>query len=179
MDYSAPPPTSFLCPWDYWRGLPFSSPRDLPNPGIEPRSPACGQILYHLSHHSYQQPWLFSTSSSLHTSWFYSQQLGWIPGWPHCSPWPTRYLPPHAPSSPKSQQDPPTTSPASKTTESQNLSRTACSHDSSPHIQGISSYCHFHGSILIKLYVRHGLGTKEHILASFLQRSFCQASTTH
>ena len=25
---------------DYWNGLPFPSPRDLPNPGIEPRSPA-------------------------------------------------------------------------------------------------------------------------------------------
>ena len=25
---------------EYWSGLPFSSPRDLPNPGIEPRSPA-------------------------------------------------------------------------------------------------------------------------------------------
>ena len=24
----------------YWGGLPFPSPRDLPNPGIEPRSPA-------------------------------------------------------------------------------------------------------------------------------------------
>ena len=24
----------------YWRGLPFPSPGDLPNPGIEPRSPA-------------------------------------------------------------------------------------------------------------------------------------------
>ena len=25
---------------EYWRGQPFPSPRDLPNPGIEPRSPA-------------------------------------------------------------------------------------------------------------------------------------------
>ena len=24
---------------EYWRGLPFPSPRDLPKPGIEPRSP--------------------------------------------------------------------------------------------------------------------------------------------
>jgi len=30
--------------------LPFPSPGDLPNPGIEPRSPACRQILYHLSY---------------------------------------------------------------------------------------------------------------------------------
>ena len=25
---------------EYWNGLPFPSPRDLPNPGIEPKSPA-------------------------------------------------------------------------------------------------------------------------------------------
>ena len=25
---------------EYWSGLPFSSPGDLPNPGVEPRSPA-------------------------------------------------------------------------------------------------------------------------------------------
>ena len=25
---------------EYWSGVPFPSPRDLPNPGIEPRSPA-------------------------------------------------------------------------------------------------------------------------------------------
>ena len=33
------------CPWGFfgqenWSGLPFPSPGDLPNPGIEPRSPA-------------------------------------------------------------------------------------------------------------------------------------------
>ena len=46
---------SFLTPWtvahqaplsmgflrqEYWRGLPFPTPGDLPNPGIEPKSPA-------------------------------------------------------------------------------------------------------------------------------------------
>ena len=25
---------------EYWNGVPFPSPRDLPNPGIEPQSPA-------------------------------------------------------------------------------------------------------------------------------------------
>ena len=38
-------PTRLLCPWGfsrqkYWSGLPCSPPGDLPNPGIEPRSPA-------------------------------------------------------------------------------------------------------------------------------------------
>ena len=37
-------PASLLCPWgfsrqEYWSGFPCPSPRDLPNPGIKPRSP--------------------------------------------------------------------------------------------------------------------------------------------
>ena len=37
-------PTRLLHPWgfsrqEYWSGMPFPSPGDLPNPGIEPRSP--------------------------------------------------------------------------------------------------------------------------------------------
>ena len=37
--------TRFLCPWgfsrqEYWRGLPFPSPADLPDLGIKPASPA-------------------------------------------------------------------------------------------------------------------------------------------
>ena len=33
--------TKLLCPWqEYWNGLPFPSPGDLPDPGIEPISPA-------------------------------------------------------------------------------------------------------------------------------------------
>ena len=34
-------PLSMGCPrQEYWRGLPFPTPGDLPNPGIEPKSPA-------------------------------------------------------------------------------------------------------------------------------------------
>ena len=38
-------PARPLCPWDfsrqeYWSGLPVPPPQDLPNPGIEPMSPA-------------------------------------------------------------------------------------------------------------------------------------------
>ena len=37
-------PTRLLCPWDfsrqvYWSGLPFPFPGELPDPGIEPKSP--------------------------------------------------------------------------------------------------------------------------------------------
>ena len=37
--YQAPPSMGFSRQ-EYWSGLPFPSPRDLPDPGIEPRSPA-------------------------------------------------------------------------------------------------------------------------------------------
>ena len=35
-----PPPSMGFSRQDYWSGLPFPSPGDLPNPGIEPESPA-------------------------------------------------------------------------------------------------------------------------------------------
>ena len=37
--YQAPPSMGFSRQ-EYWRGLPFPSPGGLPDPGIEPRSPA-------------------------------------------------------------------------------------------------------------------------------------------
>ena len=37
--YQAPPSMEFSRQ-EYWSGLPFPSPGDLPNPGLEPRSPA-------------------------------------------------------------------------------------------------------------------------------------------
>ena len=37
--YQAPPSVGFSRQ-EYWSGLPFPSPGDLPNPGIEPRSAA-------------------------------------------------------------------------------------------------------------------------------------------
>ena len=36
--YQAPPSMGFSSQ-EYWNGLPFPSPGDLPDPGIEPRSP--------------------------------------------------------------------------------------------------------------------------------------------
>ena len=35
---------------EYWNGLPFTFPGDLPYPGIEPGSLHFRQILYHLNH---------------------------------------------------------------------------------------------------------------------------------
>ena len=42
MDCSPPgPAVCGIFPWqEYWSGLPFPSPEDLPDPGMEPRSPA-------------------------------------------------------------------------------------------------------------------------------------------
>ena len=41
IDYSPPSSSvSGILQEEYWSGLPFPSPGDLPNPGIEPRSPA-------------------------------------------------------------------------------------------------------------------------------------------
>ena len=34
------PPSMGFSRQEYWSGLPFPSPGDLPNPGVEPRSPA-------------------------------------------------------------------------------------------------------------------------------------------
>ena len=39
VTYQAPPSMGFSRQ-EYWSGLPFPSPEDLPNPGIEPGSPA-------------------------------------------------------------------------------------------------------------------------------------------
>ena len=40
MDYSSPASSVELARQEYWCGLPFSSPGDLPDPGIETGSPA-------------------------------------------------------------------------------------------------------------------------------------------
>ena len=38
VSYHAPPSMGFSRQ-EYWSGLPFPSPKDLPNPGLEPGSP--------------------------------------------------------------------------------------------------------------------------------------------
>jgi len=32
---------------EYWNGMPFPSPKDLPDPGTKPMSPAWQGVLYH------------------------------------------------------------------------------------------------------------------------------------
>ena len=50
ISYQAPPSMKFSRQ-EYWSGLPFPSPGDLPNQGLNPDLPHCGQTLYRLSHH--------------------------------------------------------------------------------------------------------------------------------
>ena len=50
--HQAPPSMEFFRR-EYWSGLPFPSPGDLPDPGIKPRPPALqadALLPYHLSH---------------------------------------------------------------------------------------------------------------------------------
>ena len=49
--YQAPPSMGFSRQ-EYWSGVPFPSPEDLPDPGFEPRSPAL-QTLYHLRYQAF------------------------------------------------------------------------------------------------------------------------------
>ena len=49
VTYQAPPSMGFSRQ-EYWSGLPFPSPGDLPNPGLNPGLPHCRQPLYCLSH---------------------------------------------------------------------------------------------------------------------------------
>ena len=55
--YQAPLSMGFSRQW-YWSGLPFPSPGDLPNPGIEPGLPNYRQTLYHLSHQGEMLGWM-------------------------------------------------------------------------------------------------------------------------
>ena len=47
--YQAPPSMEFS-KQEYWSGLLFPSPRDLPDPGINQGLLHCRKMLYHLSH---------------------------------------------------------------------------------------------------------------------------------
>ena len=44
------PPSVEFSRQEYWSGLPFPSPGDLPDPGSNPGLLHCRQMLYHLSH---------------------------------------------------------------------------------------------------------------------------------
>ena len=48
------PPSMVFSRQEYWSGLPFPSPGDLPDPGMNPGLPHCWQMLYCLSHRGSQ-----------------------------------------------------------------------------------------------------------------------------
>ena len=51
---------------DYWSGLPFSSPGDLPNPGIEPVSLTSPSLA----------GWFFTTGATYHISGVWNWKFG-------------------------------------------------------------------------------------------------------
>ena len=70
------PPSMGFSRQEYWSGLPFPSPGDLPNPGIKPGSPACRRILFHLSQTSWCQIFFFFSHLSL-SWWTYLHGSKW------------------------------------------------------------------------------------------------------
>ena len=85
-------PARLLCSWgysrqEYWSGMPCPPPGDLPNPGIEPRSPTLQQILYRLSHQgspTWNSPGQKTGVGSLSLLQGTFPILGSNPGLPHC-----------------------------------------------------------------------------------------------
>ena len=67
-----PPPSMGFSRQEYWSGLTFPSPGNLPDPGIEQRSPACRQTLYRLSHQGSPQ-----------CSWSWRNKVCQFPLFPH------------------------------------------------------------------------------------------------
>ena len=56
--------------------MPFPSPGDLPNPGIEPGLPHCRQTLYHLSHQAYSRDMKSICSQAQARNQFFCRLLG-------------------------------------------------------------------------------------------------------
>ena len=76
--HQAPPPMEFSRQ-EYWSGLPFPSPGDLPDPGIEPWSPSLQADTYHLSH----QGSLATNSSILAWTISRTEELAGYTAWDH------------------------------------------------------------------------------------------------
>ena len=76
--HQAPPSMGFS--WqEYWSGLPFPPPGDLPNPGTEPGLLHCRQILYPLSHqgsHALPQTQVWQRHGRAHPHMWVWQRCG-------------------------------------------------------------------------------------------------------
>ena len=86
--YQAPLSTEFSRQ-EYWSGLPFPSPGDLPDPGIEPRSPALqadalpseppGECIQYKVHSKYGSNMCFLHYLSLHKKELYPKfRYNWL-----------------------------------------------------------------------------------------------------
>ena len=90
--YQAPPSMGFSRQ-EYWSGLPLPSPGDLPDPGIEPGSPAFQADALPLSHQGNQGP-AYSKQSYPNSAFPSSHGLlpSWgLPWWP-CNRYSSLYL---------------------------------------------------------------------------------------
>ena len=91
--YQAPPSMAFSRQ-EYWSGLPFPSPEDLPDPGIEPRSPALEADTKHsiIFAASRTLPILLSFYSQCRFLLFLGLSFGFDP-WIRKSPWRMKWQP--------------------------------------------------------------------------------------
>ena len=64
---------------EYWSGQPFPSSEDLPDPGIEPRSPLHRWNLYHLSHQgSYAHVYIHNAKRIIYSRRVYIRIHSWV-----------------------------------------------------------------------------------------------------
>ena len=77
-------PTRLICPWEFyrqesWSGLPCSPPGDLPNPGIEPRSPTLPEkaMASHSSTLAWRIPWT-EEPGRLQSMWLLGVGHDWV-----------------------------------------------------------------------------------------------------
>ena len=74
---------------EYWRGLPFPAPRDLPDPGIEPTSSFAGGFFF------FFKP--LSHLGSPQAAYLHSNSPNCARGYPRCTPQSPRSPHPHLP----------------------------------------------------------------------------------
>ena len=79
IDYQAPLLIEFSRQ-EHWSRLPFPSPGDLPEPGLNPDFLNCRQMLYHLSHPGKEVAISSSRGSSWPRNWTHVSCVSWI-GW--------------------------------------------------------------------------------------------------
>ena len=76
------PPSMGFSRQEYWSGLPFPSPGDLPDPGIEPRSPALQEDALTSEPPGKWDPKTYFLFSKIHLNQILSNQVHSMYSWP-------------------------------------------------------------------------------------------------